>query len=59
MTNKNSAGNGWTEAAEYEQRIRACADVGQVVRVEKDKCLRHYEGLLAELGQGSSPHVRA
>lgn len=48
MTNKNSTGNGWADAAEYEQRIRACAELGQVVRVDKNRCLRHYEGLVAE-----------
>lgn len=59
MINKNNAGNGWAEAAEYEQRIRACADLGQVVRVDKDRCLGLCDALFTEIKRGSELDVRS
>lgn len=44
---------------EYFERLTLCAQLDQVVPIDKDRCFAHYEGPLAEFGQGSEPDVRA
>jgi hypothetical protein len=48
MTKRSASPYDTLEQA-HEERIQRCAELGQIVPINKVKCRQHYEGIMAEL----------
>lgn len=44
---------------EHEERLQRCAELGQIVPINKGKILRHYQGMVNEVRGEAAANVHA
>jgi hypothetical protein len=50
---------GETPVQQYAERLQRCADLGQIVPIDKARCRAHYEAMAAQQQQEAGINVNA